>query len=85
MTAPNNLVARDGKTHIDDVERRQTPFRAAPTAGGVRHEMPNNKWTKIGAAFPHKKGAGFSIELKAFPVDGRLVVLPSDNDRRSEA
>jgi hypothetical protein len=42
------------------------------------------KWTKIGAAFPHKEGAGFSIELKAFPVDGRLVILPPDNDRRSE-
>ena len=36
------------------------------------------RWTKIGAAFPHKEGAGFSIELKAFPVDGRLVVLPPD-------
>jgi hypothetical protein len=35
-------------------------------------------WTKIGAAFPHKEGLGFSIELKAFPVDGRLVVLPPD-------
>jgi hypothetical protein len=44
------------------------------------------RWTKIGAAFPHKEGIGFSIELKAFPVDGRLVVLPPDNnDRRSEA
>jgi hypothetical protein len=40
--------------------------------------MPNNRWTKIGAAFPHKEGSGFSIELKAFPVDGRLVVLPPD-------
>ena len=38
------------------------------------------KWTRIGAAFPHKEGPGFSIELKAFPVDGRLVVLPPDND-----
>jgi hypothetical protein len=38
------------------------------------------RWTKIGAAFPHKEGAGFSIELKAFPVDGRLVVLPPDNE-----
>jgi hypothetical protein len=37
-------------------------------------------WTKIGAAFPHKEGLGFSIELKAFPVDGRLVVLPPDTD-----
>jgi hypothetical protein len=40
------------------------------------------KWTKIGAAFPHKDGLGFSIELKAFPVDGRLVVLPPDTDDR---
>jgi hypothetical protein len=38
------------------------------------------KWTKIGAAFPHKEGVGFSIELKAFPIDGRLVVLPPDTD-----
>ena len=38
------------------------------------------KWTRIGAAFPHKEGPGFSIELRAFPVDGRLVVLPPDTD-----
>jgi hypothetical protein len=38
------------------------------------------KWTKIGAAFPHKEGIGFSIELKAFPMDGRLVALPPDGD-----
>jgi hypothetical protein len=38
------------------------------------------KWTKIGAAFPHKDGVGFSIELKAFPMDGRLVALPPDTD-----
>jgi hypothetical protein len=41
------------------------------------------KWTKIGAAFPHKEGLDFSIELKAFPLDGRLVALPPDgNDER---
>ena len=38
------------------------------------------RWTKIGAAFPHNEGLRFSIELKAFPIDGRLVVLPPDND-----
>jgi hypothetical protein len=43
------------------------------------------KWTKIGAAFPHKDGIGFSIELRAFPIDGRLVALPPDgNDDRSK-
>jgi hypothetical protein len=29
---------------------------------------------------PHKEGLGFSIELKAFPLDGRLVALPPDTD-----
>ena len=38
------------------------------------------KWTRIGAAFPNKDGLGFSIELKAFPIDGRLVGLPPDTD-----
>jgi hypothetical protein len=34
-------------------------------------------------AFPHKEGPGFFIELNAFPLDGRLVVLQRDNDDRS--
>jgi hypothetical protein len=43
------------------------------------------RWTKIGAAFPHKEGSGFSIELHAFPIDGRLVVLPPDpTDERTK-
>ena len=41
------------------------------------------RWTKIGAAFPHKEGPGFSIELRAFPVDGRLVVLPPDGEEET--
>lgn len=37
-------------------------------------------WTRIGAAWPHNTGTpGFSIELEAFPVDGRLVLIePKD-------
>jgi len=38
------------------------------------------RWTKIGAAFPHKEGIGFNIELKAFPIDGHLVALPPDTE-----
>jgi hypothetical protein len=46
----------------------------------VRKTNDDPPWTKIGAAFPHKEGLGFSIELKAFPLDGRLVALPPDTD-----
>jgi len=36
-------------------------------------------WTRIGAAFPHKEGPGFNIELKSIPLDGRIVLLPPDD------
>ena len=31
-------------------------------------------WTRIGAMFPHKDGEGFSLELEALPIDGRIVL-----------
>ena len=33
-------------------------------------------WTRIGTAWPHKSGEGFSIDLIAFPVAGRIVLMP---------
>lgn len=38
----------------------------------------SKRWTRIGVAFPHKEGAGLSVELQAFPVDGKLVILPPE-------
>ena len=35
-------------------------------------------WTKVGAAWPHEKGDGFSIKLTCLPLDGRLVVRKLD-------
>jgi hypothetical protein len=64
--------------------RRQSPPLTYLNVFTVEEYESNGKtgekWTKIGAAFPHKEGLGFSIELKAFPIDGRLVVLPPDTD-----
>ena len=31
-------------------------------------------WTDVGAAWPHKDGKGYSINLRALPVDGRIVL-----------
>lgn len=41
-------------------------------------------WTKVGVAFPHTEGGGFNIELKAFPRDGKLVVLPQQAEERAD-
>lgn len=32
-------------------------------------------WTRIGAAWPHEKGPGYSIRLDALPMDGRIVLV----------
>jgi hypothetical protein len=43
-------------------------------------------WTKIGAAWPHTNGPGFSVELDANSLDGRLVLVPPKaDDTRPEA
>ena len=39
-------------------------------------------WTKVGVAFPHADGRGYNLELKAFPRDGRLVMLPPSTEER---
>lgn len=42
-------------------------------------------WTRIGAAWPHEEGKGFSIQLEALPLnfDGRLV-LTEPKEAQSE-
>lgn len=45
---------------------------------------PARAWTRVGVAFPHKDGTGFNIQLKALPLDGRLVLFPPNDEARAE-
>lgn len=31
-------------------------------------------WTRIGAAWQHKDGSGFNIQLESVPLDGRITL-----------
>jgi hypothetical protein len=31
-------------------------------------------WTRIGAAWPHKDGNGFNIQIEAVPLDGHITL-----------
>ena len=42
-------------------------------------------WTKVGVAFPHKEGAGYNVQLRSLPLDGKLVVLPASAEEDAEA
>lgn len=37
-------------------------------------EKGSDFWTKIGVAFSHNDGKGFSVILEALPVDGKLTI-----------
>ena len=39
--------------------------------GGQGEDTSKGHWTEVGAAWPHKDGKGYSINLRAHPVDGR--------------
>ena len=43
----------------------------------VTGDGDKKRWTEIGAAWPHKDAEGFSLNLEALPVTGRLVMRPA--------
>ena len=55
-------------------------------AYAVKDRGRNQKaiWTRVGAAWPHEKGKGFTIELEAFPIDGRLVLTEPKPDEATQ-
>ena len=43
-----------------------------------------NEWTKLGVLFATPKGSGLSGTLTAFPIDGRIIVLPAEAKEPTE-
>jgi len=52
----------------------QTTTGKVPThiAYQVREGEKKGYWTRIGAAWPHKDGKGFNIQLDCMPFDGKI-------------
>lgn len=42
-------------------------------------------WTRVGAAWAHQDGNGFSLQMKLMPQDGRITIrVANDNPRENE-
>jgi hypothetical protein len=80
----NNRNQNQARLPVESASPAPTYLNVSTVEEYERDGKKAKSWIKIGAAFPHKEGMGFSIELKAFPVDGRLVVLPPDTDDPSK-
>jgi hypothetical protein len=42
-------------------------------------------WTRVGAAWPHESGKGFTILLSALPIGDRIVLTEPKKARRRRA
>lgn len=64
---------------MSNTSKKPTHFVYTVRDGGDKN---NDYWTKIGAAFAHNDGKGFSVILDALPVDGRLTIRqPEPKDK----
>ena len=46
----------------------------------VPRENAKDFWLNIGAAWPHKDGKGWNVQLQALPLDSKLVIRAVDED-----
>jgi hypothetical protein len=53
-----------------------TTKKPAFIAYAVTGEGKDAFWTRIGSVWQHNHGEGFSVELNALPVNGRIVLMP---------
>ncbi len=64
-------------------ESNETPTGGKPDliAYNVRNPKKGGRgfWHRIGAAWETKSGDGFIVQLDAFPVDGRLILMPPNS------
>ena len=68
---------------MTDKQTNQKREPVAPTliAYHVAERRDDSYWTRIGAAWEHKDGEGFSLQLDLVPADGgRIVLRPRPED-----
>jgi hypothetical protein len=47
----------------------------------VRDGGQKGFWTRMGAAWAHKDGKGFNIQLEGIPLDGRLTMRAASESK----
>ena len=47
----------------------------------VKDGSQKSYWTRIGAAWAHKDGKGFSIQLESIPLDGKVTIRAAMEDK----
>ncbi len=63
--------------------KRTQKNRPTHSVFSVEGEGDSAFWTKIGAAWAHEDGKGFSITLSCLPLNGRLTLREPKQDEEA--
>lgn len=66
---------------MSDTNETNTPNRPTHRLFHVTGEGEQSNWTRIGAAWPHKDGKGFNIDLEYIPQKAGRIVLREETDQ----
>ncbi len=58
----------------NDQTTRTGPKAPEFLAWHVADKGEKSFWTKVGAAWRHKDGRGFTLQLETLPINGRIVL-----------
>lgn len=74
-------ATRARQARDDDAGNGNKPTLIAYSVKDGREPEQKAIWTRIGAAWAHEKGPGYSIRLDALPMDGRIVLVAPTEPR----
>jgi hypothetical protein len=66
---------------MSNTETQTTSKSPTYIAYQVRDNGQKGYWTCLGAAWPHKDGKGFSIQLEGMPLDGRISLRANSENK----
>ncbi|MDD3581333.1 MAG: hypothetical protein PHW74_09960 [Desulfobacca sp.] len=55
-------------------EKKHPSHKAFAVESFTKDDKQKSSWTEIGAAWLHKDGKGFDIQIKLLPLSGRIVL-----------
>jgi hypothetical protein len=73
------------KTQEPDEDNVASSKKPTLIAYSVKLNEDRTIWTRIGGAWKHRNGPGYSIQLDALPLEGRIVLVAPAVDPKDAA
>lgn len=61
-------------------DKKKPSHKAFAVENFTKDDKEKSSWKEIGVAWAHKDGKGFDLNIKLFPLSGRIVLRENSKD-----